>query len=68
MAYTRAIEANQELSGIFNIASGNHTIGEIADLVKLTLEEEFGRQSRSTSSTSWTFETTRSRFGGPRRF
>lgn len=44
MAYTRAIEANESLSGIFNIASGNHTIGEVADLVKLTLEEEFGRK------------------------
>jgi nucleoside-diphosphate-sugar epimerase len=44
MAYTRAIEANESLSGIFNIASGNHTVGEIADLVKLTLEEEFGKK------------------------
>ena len=42
MAYTRAIEANDSLSGIFNIASGNHTVGEIADLVKLAVEEEFG--------------------------
>lgn len=42
MAYTRSIEANDSLSGIFNIASGNHTIGEIADLVKLTMEEELG--------------------------
>lgn len=44
MAYTRAIEANESLSGIFNIASGNHTVGEIADLVKLTVEEEFGKK------------------------
>lgn len=43
MAYTRAVEANEALSGIFNIASGNHTVGEIADLVKLTLEEELGK-------------------------
>src|SRR5215469_14819068 len=42
MAYTRAVEANKSLSGIFNIASGNHTVGEVADLVKLTVEEEFG--------------------------
>src|SRR6202142_4570664 len=33
-AYIRAIEANQEISGIFNIASGNYTVGEIGDLVK----------------------------------
>lgn len=44
MAYTRAVEANDSLSGIFNIASGNHTVGEIADLVKLALEEELGRK------------------------
>lgn len=44
MAYTRAVEANESLSGIFNIASGNHTIGEIADLVKLALDEELGRR------------------------
>lgn len=44
MAYTRAIEANETLSGIFNIASGNHTVGEVADLVKLTVEEEFGKK------------------------
>ena len=33
-AYTRAIEANQEISGIFNVASGNYTVGEIGDLVQ----------------------------------
>jgi nucleoside-diphosphate-sugar epimerase len=44
MAYTRAIEANESLHGIYNVASGNHTVGEIADLVKLTVEEEFGRR------------------------
>lgn len=44
MAYTRAIEANESLHGIHNIASGNHTVGEIADLVKLSVEEEFGKK------------------------
>jgi len=44
MAYTRAVEASEDLSGIFNIASGNHTIGEVADLVKLSVEEEFGKR------------------------
>src|SRR5208282_660773 len=33
-AYIRAIEANQQISGIFNIASGNYTVGEVGDLVK----------------------------------
>jgi len=38
-AYTRAIEANCKLSGIFNIASGNYTVGEVADLVRGAVEE-----------------------------
>lgn len=44
MAYTRAVEANESLSGIYNIASGNHTVGEVADLVKIAMEEEFGKK------------------------
>jgi nucleoside-diphosphate-sugar epimerase len=39
-AYIRAIEANYTISGIFNIASGNYTVGEVADLVKRGLERE----------------------------
>lgn len=31
--YVRALEASPEISGIFNIASGNYTIGEVADYV-----------------------------------
>ncbi len=42
MAYIRSIEANMSISGIFNVASGNHTVGEVADLVKTTLAEELG--------------------------
>jgi nucleoside-diphosphate-sugar epimerase len=38
-AYIRAIEASYGISGIFNIASGNYTVGEIGDLVKAALEE-----------------------------
>ena len=41
-AYTRAIEASQKISGIFNIASGNYTVGEVGDLVKTTIEERLG--------------------------
>jgi nucleoside-diphosphate-sugar epimerase len=36
VAYIRAIEASQGISGIFNIASGNYTVGEV---VKSTIEE-----------------------------
>jgi nucleoside-diphosphate-sugar epimerase len=41
-AYIRAIEANERISGIFNIASGNYTVGEVGDLVKDTIEERTG--------------------------
>ena len=38
-AYIRAVEANQKISGVFNIASGNYTVGEVADLVKSAIRE-----------------------------
>jgi len=41
-AYTRAIEAHETISGIFNIASGNYTVGEVGDLVKDEIEQELG--------------------------
>jgi nucleoside-diphosphate-sugar epimerase len=37
-AYVKAIQLNHEVSGIFNVASGNFTVGEIAELVKGELE------------------------------
>src|SRR5271170_5237062 len=43
-AYIRAIEANQSISGVFNIASGNYTVGEIGDLVKSAIEERLGKR------------------------
>lgn len=33
-AYIRAIESNYDISGVFNIASGNYTVGAIADYVR----------------------------------
>ena len=41
-AYIRSVEANQSISGIFNIASGNYTVGEIADLAKMAIEQQLG--------------------------
>jgi nucleoside-diphosphate-sugar epimerase len=38
-AYIRAIEANYRISGIFNLASGNYTVGEVGDLIKSAIEE-----------------------------
>ena len=37
--YIRAVEADDRLSGIFNIASGNFTVGEVADYVKVSLKK-----------------------------
>src|SRR5262249_41272646 len=39
-AYIRAIEANYRISGVFNLASGNYTVGEVGDLVKSAIEEK----------------------------
>lgn len=36
-AYVRSVEAHESISGIFNIASGNYTVGAIADEVRDTL-------------------------------
>src|SRR3989442_5072825 len=41
-AYTRAIEAHHKITGIFNIASGNYTVGEVGDLVKSAIQERLG--------------------------
>jgi nucleoside-diphosphate-sugar epimerase len=38
-AYIRAIEANSRISGIFNLASGNYTVGEVGDLIKSAVED-----------------------------
>jgi nucleoside-diphosphate-sugar epimerase len=41
-AYIRVIEAHESISGIFNIASGNYTVGEVGDLVKAEIEHGTG--------------------------
>lgn len=45
-AYVRAVEANYDISGIFNIASGNYTVGEVADMVRDTLSERLGYKTK----------------------
>jgi nucleoside-diphosphate-sugar epimerase len=37
-AYIRAIEASYQIWGIFNVASGNYTVGEVADRVRRSIE------------------------------
>jgi nucleoside-diphosphate-sugar epimerase len=41
-AYIRAIEANAKISGVFNLASGNYTVGEVADVVRSRISEQLG--------------------------
>jgi len=41
-AYIRAIEADYKISGIFNVASGNYTVGEVADRVRRSIEKHTG--------------------------
>ena len=41
-AYVRAMESPQEISGVFNIASGNYTVGELADYVKEGVQKHMG--------------------------
>ena len=45
-AFTRAVQAGADLSGMFNVASGNFTVGQVADLVKDEFEERLGRRIR----------------------
>jgi nucleoside-diphosphate-sugar epimerase len=45
-AFTRAVQASYTLSGVFNVASGNFTVGQVADLVKEELERETGQRVR----------------------
>jgi nucleoside-diphosphate-sugar epimerase len=45
-AYIRAVECSQEISGLFNIASGNFTLGELADYVDDALRTILGVRPR----------------------
>jgi nucleoside-diphosphate-sugar epimerase len=41
-AYVMAVEADSRISGIFNIASGNYTVGEVAEYVRDGVKEYLG--------------------------
>lgn len=43
-AYLRAIQADHSLSGVFNIASGNYTVGQVGDMVKYEVEKLTGKK------------------------
>lgn len=44
MAYLRAIQADYSISGVFNITSGNYTVGHVGDMVKSRLEKLTGQK------------------------
>lgn len=41
-AYLRAIQADYSLSGVYNVASGNYTVGQVGDMVKCEMEKLIG--------------------------
>jgi nucleoside-diphosphate-sugar epimerase len=41
-AFVRAVQANEQISGIFNVTSGNYTVGQVGDLVKYEIEKKAG--------------------------
>jgi len=43
-AYLRAIQADYSLSGVYNIASGNYTVGQVGDMVKYEVEKLTGEK------------------------
>ncbi len=40
--YVRSVQADLSVNGVFNIAAGNYTVGEVADLVKMQVEKLTG--------------------------
>jgi nucleoside-diphosphate-sugar epimerase len=47
-AFLRAVQADPSISGVFNVASGNFTVGQIGDLVKEEIESLTGRKIKLT--------------------
>ncbi|HIJ71472.1 MAG TPA: SDR family oxidoreductase [Planctomycetes bacterium] len=43
-AYLRAIQADYSLSGVYNIASDNYTVGQVGDMVKYEVEKLTGQK------------------------
>jgi nucleoside-diphosphate-sugar epimerase len=43
-AYLRAIQANYGINGVFNVTSGNFTVGQVGDYVKEELEKAAARR------------------------
>lgn len=42
--YIRAVESAEGITGIFNLSSGNYTVGEVGDFVKEAIEKKLGKK------------------------
>ena len=42
-AFLRAVQADYSISGVFNVASDNYTVGQVADLVKDEVEAKLDK-------------------------
>ena len=51
-AFLRAVRAGYDISGSFNVAGGNYTVGQVADWVKDELEELTGKRVTITVKNS----------------
>lgn len=45
-AYVRAVQANPSISGVYNVAGGNYTVGQVGDLVAMEMEKLSGQKPR----------------------
>lgn len=43
-AFIRSVQAHQSISGIFNVTSGNYTVGQVGDFVKHEVEKKIGKK------------------------
>ncbi|HOW83371.1 MAG TPA: SDR family oxidoreductase, partial [Spirochaetota bacterium] len=43
-AFIRAVQAHESISGVFNVTSGNYTVGQVGDLVKHEIEKKTGQK------------------------
>ena len=43
-AFLLAVQADMEISGVFNVAYDNFTVGEVAELIKAAVEKETGKK------------------------
>lgn len=46
--YIRAVESASGITGIFNLSSGNYTVGEVGDSVKEEVEKKLGKKIKLT--------------------